>query len=217
MTQVINTVSVYRSLLQEDDYEIKLIAIQQLLANISLHWTDIANDINLMYQPSLFREELLEDPQFQDKELVAILLAKIYFYLNEYDESLSYALRAGNYFEVHGLQNDFTDILINKAIEKYIRNSQDGVDCPEQEQYKKIVNIAVTNSIEKKDLKLPLGIAIDTLDAELFNKVSGLINIHELIETLLPHILSIDISFRKKILDITISKIRSVTSCTSTI
>ena len=49
MTQVINTVSVYRSLLQEEDYDIKLIAIQQLLANISLHWTDIANDINLMY------------------------------------------------------------------------------------------------------------------------------------------------------------------------
>ena len=48
MTQVINTVSVYRSLLQEEDYDIKLIAIQQLLANISLHWTDIANDINLM-------------------------------------------------------------------------------------------------------------------------------------------------------------------------
>ena len=49
MTQVINTVSVYRSLLQEEDYDIKLIAIQQLLSNISLHWTDIANDINLMY------------------------------------------------------------------------------------------------------------------------------------------------------------------------
>lgn len=49
MTQVINTISVYRSLLQEEDYEIKHIATQQLLNNINLHWTDIANDINLMY------------------------------------------------------------------------------------------------------------------------------------------------------------------------
>lgn len=49
MTQVINTVSVYRSLLQDEDYEIKEIAIQQLLHNINLHWTDIANDINVMY------------------------------------------------------------------------------------------------------------------------------------------------------------------------
>lgn len=48
MTQTINTVSVYRSLLQEDDYEMKEIAVQQLLNNINLHWTDIANDINIM-------------------------------------------------------------------------------------------------------------------------------------------------------------------------
>lgn len=47
--QTINTVSVYRSLLQEEDYEMKEIAIQQLLNNINLHWTDIANDINIMY------------------------------------------------------------------------------------------------------------------------------------------------------------------------
>lgn len=49
MTQTINTVSVYRSLLQEDDYEIKAVAIKQLLDSINLHWTDIANDINSMY------------------------------------------------------------------------------------------------------------------------------------------------------------------------
>ena len=49
MTQVINTVSVYLSLLQDKDYDIKKIAIQQLLSNINLHWTDIANDIDIMY------------------------------------------------------------------------------------------------------------------------------------------------------------------------
>lgn len=49
MTKTINTVSVYRSLLQEDDYEIKAVAVRQLLDNINLHWTDIANDINSMY------------------------------------------------------------------------------------------------------------------------------------------------------------------------
>ena len=61
MTQVINTVSVYRSLLQDEDYEIKEIAIQQLLNNISLHWTDISNDINIMYFCFIFSEELMED------------------------------------------------------------------------------------------------------------------------------------------------------------
>ena len=54
--QTINTVSVYRSLLQEEDYEMKEIAIQQLLNNINLHWTDIANDINIMYPLYSFLE-----------------------------------------------------------------------------------------------------------------------------------------------------------------
>lgn len=47
-----------------------------------------------------FSEELLEDENFKDRQLVAILLAKLYFYLNDYDESLSYALRAGKYFDI---------------------------------------------------------------------------------------------------------------------
>jgi 26S proteasome regulatory subunit N2 len=59
----------------------------------------------------------LDDDNFQDRELVALLLAKIYFYLNEYDEALSYALRAGKNFEINSQQqSDFTEILINKAI-----------------------------------------------------------------------------------------------------
>lgn len=48
MNPNINTVCAYRSLLQEEDYELKEIAIQQLYNNINLHWTDIANDINTM-------------------------------------------------------------------------------------------------------------------------------------------------------------------------
>lgn len=134
--------------------------------------------------------------------MVAILLAKIYFYLNEYDESLSYALRAGNYFEVNGPQNDFTDVLIHKAIEKYIKNSQEGIDHAEQKQYKKIVDIAIENSISKNDLKCPLGISLDTKDEQLFSRVAGLMEVHKLIESLLPHLLSIDISFRGTILEI---------------
>lgn len=49
MIRTMNTVSAYRSLLQEDDYDMKLIGINKLLSNINLHWTDIANDIDTMY------------------------------------------------------------------------------------------------------------------------------------------------------------------------
>jgi hypothetical protein len=49
MARVINTVAAYRSLLQEEDNDLKEIGVQKLLSHITLHWIDIANDINLMY------------------------------------------------------------------------------------------------------------------------------------------------------------------------
>lgn len=182
MAKTINTVSVYRSLLQEDDYEIKAVAIRQLLDNINLHWTDIANDINSMYQPSWFSQNLIDDPSFPDRELVALLLAKIYYFLNDYDEALSYALQAGSHFQINSQQqSDFTEILINKAIEKYIKGCQEKTEDPEHKQYRKIVDIAIDNSIAKGDLKCPLGISLDTQDISLFKRVASLMNIHRVI------------------------------------
>ena len=66
----------------------------------------------------------MEDEQFTNKPLVAILLAKLYFYLSDYDESLSYALKAEHYFDITQSNDDFTEILVNKCIEKYIKNVQ---------------------------------------------------------------------------------------------
>lgn len=70
-----------------------------------------------------FSEELMDDDNFADKKLVAILLSKIYFYLNDYNEALSFALKAGDYFKIDEV-SDFTEILVHKAIEKYIDECQ---------------------------------------------------------------------------------------------
>lgn len=75
--------------------------MRKLLAHISLHWIDIANDINLI-------EDLYEDPTFTNKPIVAFLLAKLYFYLNDYDEALKYALQATGEFNVKVARDEFT-------------------------------------------------------------------------------------------------------------
>lgn len=145
---------------------------------------------------------------------MALLLAKIYYFLNEYDEALSYALRAGSNFEINGTQqNDFTEILINKAIEKYIKGCQEKTTDPEHKQYRKIVDIAIDNSIAKGDLKSPLGISLDTQDIDLFKRVAGLMNIHKLVEMVLPHLLSIEINFRKIMLEAIIEKLTFPGKC----
>ena len=51
MSKILNTVCAYRSLLQEDDDDLKELGIKKLLEHINLHWIDIANDLNHMYLP----------------------------------------------------------------------------------------------------------------------------------------------------------------------
>lgn len=63
------------------------------------------------------------------------------------------------------------------------------------------MDVAIDNSIAKGDLKSPLGISLDTEDLDLFKRIAGLMSIHKVVEMVLPHLLRIDISFRKVMLD----------------
>ena len=65
MSRIINTVSAYRSLLQEEDDDLKELGIRRLLSHISLHWIDIANDINFMYFLSHPARPSMRIPLFQ--------------------------------------------------------------------------------------------------------------------------------------------------------
>jgi 26S proteasome regulatory subunit N2 len=155
----------------------------------------------------------LDDENFKDHHLVAILLAKLYFYLSDYDESLTYALRAGKYFDIT-TNDDFTDILVNKCIEKYIKNCQEKNELSdEHNQYRTIINFCVDNNINKAEYRLPLGIAIETHDTNLFRRLNDVMEFNEMIEFLLPHLLSIDLSFRNSILELIVKRIPENFSC----
>jgi len=47
-----------------------------------------------------YREELYESADFPEKELAALVTSKIYYHLQEYDESMTFALGAGNLFHI---------------------------------------------------------------------------------------------------------------------
>jgi 26S proteasome regulatory subunit N2 len=193
MSRIINTVSAYRSLLQEEDDDLKELGIRRLLSHISLHWIDIANDIN-------FIETLYEDPSFPNRPLVAFLLAKLYFYLNDYDEALKYALRSESEFDITNSRDEFTVILVNKCIEKFIESCRAEERSPEHEQYKTIVDFVVKNSLSQGEYRLPLGVALDTHDRDLFSRVLAVAEFNDFIESLLPHLLGLEVEFRKDIL-----------------
>jgi 26S proteasome regulatory subunit N2 len=102
---------------------------------------------------------------------VAYLLAKLYFYLNDYDEALKYALQSGEEFNIRTARDEFTEILVNKCIEKFIESCRAEERSPEHDEYKTIVDFVVKNSIDHGEYRMPLGIALDTRDKDLFSRV----------------------------------------------
>jgi len=46
------------------------------------------------------REVLYEDDQFSERNLAALVASKVYYHLGEYDESMIFALGAGDLFDI---------------------------------------------------------------------------------------------------------------------
>ena len=67
-----------------------------------------------------FSEELAEDKQFQEKQLACSVASKVYYFLEEYDESLRLALESGDKFDLND-KGQYVEKLINECIDQYIK------------------------------------------------------------------------------------------------
>lgn len=64
-------------------------------------------------------EELYEDESFTERELAALVAAKVYYHLGEYNESMAFALGAGKLFSLDQT-GEFEDTIISKCVDTYI-------------------------------------------------------------------------------------------------
>lgn len=62
---------------------------------------------------------LYEDETFPERKLAALVLAKVYYHLQEYTESMAFALGAGDLFQLHG-GGEFEETIISKCVDTYI-------------------------------------------------------------------------------------------------
>lgn len=75
----------------------------------------------LTMPPSLFlySEALYEDESFPERKLAALVLSKVYFHLQAYDESMFFALAAGDLFKLDS-PGEFEETIISKCVDHYI-------------------------------------------------------------------------------------------------
>lgn len=107
------------ALLSEEDPILKQYALKQLDALVPQFWAEISEYITAI-------ESLYESTQLpkQSRELAALVASKVYYYLAEYDEALSFALGAGPAFEAERRNpstDEYVETIVSNAIDRYIQ------------------------------------------------------------------------------------------------
>lgn len=99
------------AMLSEQEQALKLYALYHLNSLVHLFWPEISTSV-----PTI--ESLYEDEEFEQRHLAALVVSKVFYYLGELNDSLTYALGAGPQFDVSE-DSDYALTLLAKAIDEY--------------------------------------------------------------------------------------------------
>ncbi|PIA56018.1 hypothetical protein AQUCO_00700382v1 [Aquilegia coerulea] len=110
-TAMVSSAGALLAQLKEQHPLLKLHALSHLIAFVGSFWAEISSSVPII-------ESLCEDEDFGQRQLAALLVSKIFFYLGELNDSLSYALKAGPLFDVSE-DSDYAHTLLAKAIDEY--------------------------------------------------------------------------------------------------
>lgn len=156
------------SLLEEDDIELKYLALKKLDVLVDVHWAEISESIRKI-------EILYENESFEGRELAALICAKVYYHLNALDESLLFALGAGALFDVNKKGEEFVDTIIAKSIDTYIdqrvKLSKGNIQSAEiDSRLADIVGRMFDRCFQDGEYRQALGIAIESRRLDIVEK-----------------------------------------------
>ncbi|OVA01608.1 Proteasome/cyclosome repeat [Macleaya cordata] len=111
MATMMSSASSLLAMLNENHPVLKRYALVNLIALVDYFWPEISTSVPII-------ESLYEDEEFDQRPLAALLVSKVFYYLSELNDSLSYALGAGPLFDVSE-ESDYVHTLLAKAIDEY--------------------------------------------------------------------------------------------------
>ncbi|KAI8062416.1 armadillo-type protein [Gongronella butleri] len=175
------------ALLDEQQPELKVYALQQLDQLVNEFWAEISDAIAKI-------EVLYEDTSFPDIELAALVASKVYYHLGELDESLIFALGAGKRFDL-GEKSEYVDTIVSKCIDEYIALRQqepaaDGSIAPIDPRMQDIVERMFQRCAQDGEYEQAIGIA---LEAHRLDVVESMIQ-HGQPAKLLPYVLEVSMT-----------------------
>ncbi|KAJ1954541.1 proteasome regulatory particle base subunit, partial [Linderina pennispora] len=156
------------SLLDEDERELQYYGLVQLNEVMGKFWAEISDAISKI-------EVLYEDETFEHRKLAALVASKIYFHLGAFDDALSFALGAGELFDLTE-NSAFVQTVVNRAIDKYIElrshNDDSGSEWqkPIDDKLAAVFERMVERCFESKEFGQVIGIAIEARRLDLLER-----------------------------------------------
>ncbi|XP_046393674.1 26S proteasome non-ATPase regulatory subunit 1 [Ischnura elegans] len=155
------------SLLDEPMPELKVFALKKLDLIVDEFWPEISEAIEKI-------EILHEDKIFNQHELAALVASKVYYHLGSFEDSLTYALGAGNLFNVNS-RSEYVDTIIAKCIDYYTQQRVAMVENPSEAKeidprLEAIVNRMFQRCIDDCQYRQAVGIALETRRMDVFER-----------------------------------------------
>ncbi|KAH8375861.1 26S proteasome non-ATPase regulatory subunit 1 [Drosophila serrata] len=153
------------SLLDEPMPDLKVFALKKLDNIVDEFWPEISESIEKI-------EMLHEDRSFPENKLAGMVASKVFYHLGSFEDALTYALGAGDLFDVNA-RNEYTETIIAKCIDFYIAQRVEFIENPKDativdERLEGIVNRMIQRCLDDNQFRQALGIALETRRMDIF-------------------------------------------------
>lgn len=115
---------------------------------------------------------LHEDKGFAQSNLAGLVASKVFYHLGEFEDALTYALGAGDLFDVNA-RTEYVETMIAKCIDFYIQQRVALIDSPNDAKpvdvrLEGIVNRMIQRCLDDGQYRQALGIALETRRMDIF-------------------------------------------------
>ncbi|XP_006819466.1 26S proteasome non-ATPase regulatory subunit 1-like, partial [Saccoglossus kowalevskii] len=154
------------ALLDEKEAELKVFALKKLNYIVDEFWAEVSDIVTKI-------EVLYEDESFIERKLAALVASKVYYHLGAFEESLTYALGAGELFNVNAT-SEYVETIIAKCIDYYtklkLQNAEELQDnqTPIDPRLEAVVNRMFQRCFDDAKYKQAVGIALETRRIDIF-------------------------------------------------
>lgn len=153
------------SLLEEPRPELKVFALKKLDSIVDEFWPEISEAIEKI-------EILHEDKVFQQHQLAALVASKVYYHLGSFEDSLTYALGAGDLFDVNA-RTEYVETTLAKCIDYYTQQrialADGNPDAkPIDSRLEAIVNRMFQRCLDDGQYRQAMGLALETRRMDIF-------------------------------------------------